>query len=152
MEIAGGGVGDYHLDGKSILPIINGESGFERDAIYLHSPLYIPHYDKTPSSLIRTDDYKLIYFHGDSVHESDFNKIIPGERYELYRISDDISEQQDLSKEMPEKTAELKSKLHAWLKETGAKMPTRNPDFDPENWLYHPYARVDYNGEIIYNK
>lgn len=149
MEIAGGRVGSYHLDGKSILPLMDGRGGFEREAIYMHAPLYIPHYNKTPSSLIRTDEYKLIYFHGDSVQEANYKEIIPGERYELYRIRDDISEKHDLAKAMPEKTAELKAKLHAWLKETGALMPVLNPAFDPARWQYHTYSNVDYLGNIL---
>ena len=146
MEIAGGDAGTHHLDGQSILPLMDGRGGFERDAIYMHTPLYIPHYDKTPTSLIRTDDYKLIYFHGDYLHEDDFDTIIPGERYELYRINDDISEQNNLAEAMPEKTEELKAKLHAWLKETGAKMPVLNPDFDPDNWGFKTSGKVDYMG------
>ena len=149
MEIAGGDVGDYHLDGKSILPLIDGRGGFEREALYMHLPLYIPHYNKTPSSLVRTDDFKLIYFHGDSVDEADYKQIIPGERYELYRIVDDLSEQNDLASAMPEKVAELKAKLDAWLEETGAQMPIENPDFDPENWLAATSRKVDYAGEVV---
>ena len=149
MEIAGGSVGSYQLDGKSILPLMDGRGGFEREALYMHLPLYIPHYNKTPSSLIRTDEYKLIYFHGDSVQEENFKKIIPGERYELYRIREDISEKHDLAQALPEKTAELKAKLHAWLKATGAQMPVLNPDFKPNDWTYHTYSNVDYRGMII---
>jgi uncharacterized sulfatase len=149
MEIAGGSVGGYHLDGKSILPLMDGRGGFEREAIYMHTPLYIPHYNKTPSSLIRTDEYKLIYFHGDSVQEDDYKMIIPGERYELYRIREDISEKHDLAKAMPAKTAELKAKLHAWLKATGAQMPVLNPDFDPARWQYKTSSSVDYLGNIV---
>lgn len=149
MEIAVGDAGSHHLDGASILPLIDGRGGFDRDAIYMHTPLYIPHYKKTPSSLIRTDDYKLIYFHGDYLHESDYDKVIPGERYELYRINEDISEQNNLAEAMPEKTAELKAKLHAWLEETGAQMPVINPDFDLDNWQFRTSARVDYQGNVI---
>ncbi len=149
MEIAGGSVGGHQLDGKNILPLVDGRGGFEREAIYMHSPLYIPHYNKTPSSLIRTDEYKLIYFHGDSVHEDDYKKIILGERYELYRIREDISEARDLAAALPEKTAELKAKLHAWLRETGAQMPVPNPNFDPAKWQYHTYSQVDHLGNIV---
>ena len=149
MEIARGNVSGYHLDGKSLLPLTNGKGGFEREAIYLHAPLYVPHYNKTPSSVIRTDDFKLIYFHGDYVHEDDYQKIISGERYELYRIREDISETRDLANALPEKTAELKTKLHAWLKETGAQMPVLNPRFDPNKWKQSIYSNVDYRGVII---
>lgn len=149
MEIAGGDAGSHHLDGVSILPLMDGRGGFDRAAIYMHTPLYIPHYNKTPSSLIRTDDYKLIYFHGDYLHENDYKTVIPGERYELYRINEDISEQQNLTDAMPEKTAELKAKLHAWLEETGAQMPVINPDFDPDGWQFKTSSRLDYQGNVI---
>ena len=75
--------------------------------------------------------------------------MIPGERYELYRINEDISEQNNLAEAMPEKTAELKAKLHAWLEETGAQMPVINPDFDLDNWQFRTSARVDYQGNVI---
>ena len=61
-----------------------------------------PHYIKTPSSLVRTDDYKLINFYGDYLHESDYKTVIPGEHYELYRINEDISGQENLANAMPE--------------------------------------------------
>ena len=128
---------------------MDGRGGFDRAAIYMHTPLYIPHYNKTPSSLIRTDDYKLIYFHGDYLHENDYKTVIPGERYELYRINEDISEQENLTDAMPEKTAELKAKLHAWLEETGAQMPVINPDFDPDGWQFKTSSRLDYQGNVI---
>ena len=83
------------------------------------------------------------------MQENDYKKIIPGERYELYRLRDDISEKHDLAQALPEKTAELKAKLHAWLKETGAQMPVLNPAFDPEKWQYHTYSNVDFSGKII---
>ena len=149
MEISGGSAGGHRLDGKSLLPLVDGRGSFEREAIYMHAPLYSPHYNKTPSSLIRTDEFKLIYFHGDSVQEADFKKIIPGERYELYRIREDISETRDLAASLREKTAELKAKLHAWLKETGAQMPVLNPNFDPAKWQDHTYSHVDHLGNII---
>ena len=75
--------------------------------------------------------------------------MIPGERYELYRINEDISEQENLADAMPEKTSSLKAKLHAWLEESGAQMPVINPDFDPDNWQFKTSSRVDYQGNVI---
>ena len=54
------------------------------------------------------------------------------DKYELYNIKEDISETNDLAGQMPEKVAELRKKLDVWLKETGAKMPVKNPDYKPE--------------------
>ena len=46
---------------------------------------------------------------------------------ELYDLSQDIGESQDLSEEMPEKAAELRDRLHAWREAVGAQMPTPAP-------------------------
>ena len=59
-------------------------------------------------------DYKLIEFYEDN-------------HVELYNLKDDISEQNDLSRKLPQKAEELRIKLHAWLKEVGARMPKPNP-------------------------
>ena len=55
----------------------------------------------------------------------------------------------NLADAMPEKTVELKSKLHAWLEETGAQMPVINPDFDPDNWQFKTSSRLDHQGNVI---
>ena len=75
--------------------------------------------------------------------------MILGERYELYRINEDISEQKNLADTMPEKTAELKAKLLAWLEGAGAQMPVINPDFDSDNWQFRTSSRVDCQGNVI---
>ncbi|UCG49625.1 MAG: hypothetical protein JSU94_07560, partial [Phycisphaerales bacterium] len=64
---------------------------------------------------------------GGAVREGDYKLI---ERYdddsvELFNLADDLSEKHDLSGAMPEKAAELKSKLDLWLLESGAMMPQR---------------------------
>ncbi|HQE84745.1 MAG TPA: arylsulfatase, partial [Candidatus Hydrogenedentes bacterium] len=65
---------------------------------------------------VRAGDWKLIEFYQD-------------EKVELYNLSQDIGEQNDLSKVMPEKTQELLDLLHLWQRDIGAKMPTPNPQF-----------------------
>ncbi len=52
---------------------------------------------------------------------------------ELYNLKEDISEKNDLSKKMPEKVAELCKMLHDWRREVEARMPTLNPDYDPND-------------------
>jgi arylsulfatase A-like enzyme len=105
-----------HPDGVSIVPALKtGE--LERDTIYWH----YPHYHGStwaPGAALRAGKWKLIEFYetGD---------------VELYDLSNDLGEQQDLSKTNPEKKAELLARLHAWQKEVGAKMPTPNPNYDP---------------------
>jgi hypothetical protein len=55
-------------------------------------------------------DYKLINFYDD-------------DSVELYDVVNDLSEERDLSSQMPEVAAEMKADLAAWLKSSGAKMP-----------------------------
>lgn len=116
MNIIGAGGGANHiLDGRSILPLLQQEGELNRNAIYWHYPHY--HHSK-PAGAIRQGDYKLIEFFED-------------DRLELYNLKEDIGEEDNLVKKMPEKTAELQRKLVAWRKSVSAKMPTPNPDYDP---------------------
>jgi hypothetical protein len=41
---------------------------------------------------------------------------------------------------MSAKVEELRNRLHAWRKEVGAQMPTRNPNYDPSRPEYDPQA------------
>jgi arylsulfatase A-like enzyme len=97
-------------DGISLLPMLEDRSELERDSIYFHYPNYAFHKENRLGSAIRSRDFKLIkYYDDDSV--------------ELYNLKDDISESRDISKEMPDKTSQLRSKLEQWLWETNASQP-----------------------------
>lgn len=98
------------LDGESILPILRQTGKMEREAIYFHYPNYAFHGENRLGSAIRQGNYKLIHF---------YDK----DEVELYEVVNDLSETTDLAKEMPEKAAEMKANLQAWVKASGAKMP-----------------------------
>ena len=53
-------------------------------------------------------------------------------RDELYQIAQDPGEQKDLAAAQPERREALRKKLDAWLKETGARFPVKNPQYDPQ--------------------
>lgn len=111
------------LDGKSLLPILQG-----RDNILDDRPIFwhYPHYGNqggSPSGAIRQGKYKLIRFYETGSEE-------------LYDLSKDISEENDLIDKLPEVRNELSEKLSEWLKEVNASMPTENPGYDPENKPY----------------
>jgi arylsulfatase A len=117
------------VDGVSLVPLLRQTGKLQRDALFWHYPHY-QHYQlggTTPYSAIHAGDFKLIEFHDDT-------------RVELYNLRDDIGEQHDLSKEMPAKVDELRNRLHAWRKEVGAQMPTRNPNYDPSKPEHDPKA------------
>jgi arylsulfatase A-like enzyme len=117
---------DYHLDGESIVPLLNQKGDLKRDSIYFHFPAYLQSYKKgsgpwrtTPCGAIRKGDYKLIEFFEDGT-------------IELYNIKDDISESNDLAKKLPDKTKELYADLVKWRKAVNAPVPTeKNPMYVP---------------------
>jgi arylsulfatase A len=100
------------LDGCDLTPILRGSGDLGREAIYFHYPNYAFHGKNRLGGAIRAGRHKLILHYGD-------------DSAELYDLSADISETRDLSAALPAKTAELKGKLKAWLRDTGAKMPRR---------------------------
>jgi len=55
-----------------------------------------------------------------------------GNEFELYNLKQDIGEQNNLAKKMPEKTRELKELLANWRNEVNAQMLTPNPNYNPQ--------------------
>jgi arylsulfatase A len=105
------------MDGSSIAPVLHGAKRLKRDRIYFYYPHYSPQLGR-PSAAVRERDWKLIRFFEDG-HE------------ELYNLARDISEKDDLAQKEPATAKRLSGLLTAWLEETGAKLPTRNPNYDP---------------------
>ncbi len=146
-EMAGAGVRkDYKIDGESLYPLISGKGKFNREALYFHHPHYVPMYGKTPGSIVRKGDYKLIYYFGDYLntegveaeHRKLYGRLELGEKTELFNLKEDIGEETDISGDRPEKVKELMSLLRNWWDETNASLPIVNPDYDPDN----PFAET----------
>jgi arylsulfatase A-like enzyme len=104
------------LDGASLAGVLRGGS-LARDAIYWHYPHYHPG-GATPSSAVRSGPWRLVHFYED-------------DRSELYDLAADPGETIDLATKQPDKAAELRGRLDAWLADVGAQLPTPNPDADP---------------------
>jgi len=103
------------VDGCSLVPVLRDPTAtLDRDALFWHYPHYYE--TTTPVSAVRTRDWKLLEFFEDG-------------RTELYRVSDDIGEQRDLSREHPEIVRELHDRLRDWRADVDAQLPTPNPDF-----------------------
>ena len=90
---------------------------------------------------IREGDWKLIHWFGDYLDTTGFTpddkpygKLVVGPRTEIYNLREDPDETHNLTPERPKKTTQLTKALQAWLKRTGAKLPTPNPDFDERRW------------------
>ena len=117
---------DQHVDGQSLVPVLapNGsQSSPEKLAALKDRTLFwhYPHYGNQggePSSIIHKGDWKLISYYEDN-------------SMELYNVVNDIGEQTNVAMENPEITAQLRTDLDNWLRETEAAMPKINPKFDP---------------------
>ncbi len=72
-----------------------------------------------PHSAIRRGNWKLVQF-----YES--------KRVELYNLTADPYEQDDLSESSQVKTEELREALNRHLEKAGARLPTKNPDYEPK--------------------
>ena len=105
---------ENHMDGVSIVPSLKGQK-FERGKpLFWHSPTSRPYSTgDTDSSAVRIGNYKLLeWYNADHV--------------ELYDLSKDIGEQNDLSEKNPEKTAEMLAVLHDWRKGINAHTREQN--------------------------
>ncbi len=121
---------DQPLDGVNLVPLFQGRPSVEPRALYWHFPAYLqsysrnneqrdPLYRSRPCSLIRLGDWKLHEYFEDG-------------GLELYNLRDDIGEQNNLAKLMPDKAKELHDELIRWRKTIGAPVPTEsNPNYDP---------------------
>jgi arylsulfatase A len=146
MEIASGTVkAEQRLDGVSLVPLLLQTGNIQRDAIYSHHPEYVIAFAKTPCSMIRKGDFKLIHYFGDYLDPTGCEpkvgtlsgRFILGTKNELFNLAEDPSEQRDLSEERPEKVAELMADLRAWWKDTDAQFPRPNPNMDRSKWIWN---------------
>lgn len=119
VEAAQGTLPEHQtIDGLSLLPLFaDPESRLDRAAIHWHFPHY--HHDR-PASAIRERNWKLIEYLDDS-----------GD-LELYDLSKDLGEVQNLVGQQKDKAADLQAKLQSWRSKVIARMPIANPSFDPQ--------------------
>lgn len=112
LEIAGAAKSESRtaVDGRSLLPLLRGESVQPHESLFWHYPHYWNGGKVSPYSVARVGDWKLIRFYETNTEE-------------LYDLKNDLSETADQAAAKPEKRKELSTRLDAWLKEVGAQMP-----------------------------
>ena len=117
---------DQHVDGKSLVPILKGETDSVAVKTLKGRRLFwhYPHYGNQggdPSSIIRHGDWKLIFYHVDA-------------SMELYNVKDDVGEHKNVAVENATITNRLQEELDRWLQETEARMPIVNANFDDKQF------------------
>ncbi len=120
-ELAGISEIPKYVDGKSIVPLLlqpEKEQDDER-SLFWHYPHFSNQLGR-PAGSVRLGDFKLVelYESGD---------------LELYNLKEDISESNDLSKKMIEKTSEMYQLLVNWRESVNAQMPVPNPNNKTSN-------------------
>ena len=91
------------VDGRSLLPLLQGEPAGHRDAIMLSEATW------QAKRGIRTNEWKFIRSYDPGVY--------PRDDVELYRLADDPDEQHNVALDHPEVVAQMEALLDTWLAE-----------------------------------
>ncbi|MBD3631064.1 sulfatase [Cyclobacterium sp.] len=132
----------YVLDGRSIVPLLNGEKTLNREALFWHFPAYLQSYEgmkkesrdtlfrSRPVSVIRKGDWKLLQFHEEWVLDGGRENLMENNAVELYNLATDIGETKNLSAVETDKRDELLDDLINWQEEIDAPIPSEaNPKY-----------------------
>ena len=110
-------------DGKSMVPLLMGEQELDRETIYWHFPHYSNHGNQSPGGAVRSRDFKLLeYYENNTV--------------QLFNLSEDPGEQNDLSAKEPERVNKLRLLLTNWRNKVNAKMMFPNSEYDASAVIY----------------
>lgn len=118
LEMAGAAdVPGHTIDGVSLVPLLERSGTIDRPVLFWHYPHY-SNSGSTPMGAIRKGPWKLLEFFEDS-------------HVELYNLETDPAETTDLAETDSRRARSMRAELAAWRDSVGAKLPTKNPDFDP---------------------
>lgn len=111
------------VDGFSLVPLLRGEAMpvLEERPLFWYNVTHGITDEGTPFqpvAAVRKGSWRLI---------KNFGKPL-----ELYDLSTDVGESNNLAASHPEKAAELEKILDSWLVDTGVVVPTQNPSYDPD--------------------
>lgn len=110
------------VEGGSFKSILLGSPSADvqrRDPVLVfHWPHYQHQKHSVPDTTILMDGWKLHYWWETG-------------SVQLFHLDEDLGESEDVIGRFPERAVEMKRRLHAYLKEVRAQVPTPNPNFDP---------------------
>lgn len=113
IAAATGATIDHEIDGVSLLPILKG-GAVERGPLYWHYPHYA-NQGGFPGGVVMMGDNKLLLRYEDG-------------KVQLYDVSNDPGEEEDLASSNPELVAAMKTKLYAWLESQDAHFLRPRPE------------------------
>jgi arylsulfatase A-like enzyme len=144
LDAAGAAPGK-DLDGESLLPLLQEKGPLKRESIFWHFPGYLDNpvlrgreidvragFRSRPVSVIRKGEWKLHLFHEEWILDGGRGALASNNAVELYHMTTDIGERENLAGKETAKRDELLDDLLAWHKSVGAKLATEpNPAYDP---------------------
>ena len=106
---------DRDFDGISLVPVLasGGKKHLDRESLYWHFPHY--RHARGPYSIVRKGDWKMIKWYEGLI--------------ELYDLSNDLSETNNLASDQAETVTRLEADLQAELNRVDAKLPRPNARF-----------------------
>ena len=118
------------LDGQNILPLLAGEK-IKNRPLYWHFPIYLGAYDQKNDDgrdpIFRTRPGSTMVFENWKLHH-----YFEDDALELYDLSNDLGERNNLAKINPKKAEDLYKMLDEWRNQLNAPIPTElNPEYDP---------------------
>ncbi|HET6604284.1 MAG TPA: sulfatase [Xanthomonadaceae bacterium] len=130
-----------HLDGHSLAAVLRGQDREPRPVFSLF-PHYIEATGNLPNVSVRSGRWKLYRFFFDGDGQAD--------RFELYDLEADLGETRNLALERPEVVEVLASRIDAYLRDTGALLPARNPDYRPgAAWVAGGHGQLHQQGDEL---
>jgi len=122
MELAGSSPSE-EMDGRSLLPLMNGEDVLLHDDLYLSftclgvNDIYEPY----PIRAVVTEKYKLIRYLNHEIDPPKGSEVLKVPEYELFDLSKDPSELVNLyeDKAYTAIRADMENRLHIWTLEVG---------------------------------
>lgn len=130
MNVIGMADDESKYDGLNLIPILEGKKDTLLRPLFWHFPVYLQAYKKNenenrdplfrtrPGSAVRYGEWKLHYYFEEN-------------EMELYNLTKDIGERNNLAIKRPEKLKEMFYYLKKWWDTTNAPLPTLvNPEFE----------------------
>ncbi len=109
---------NQHVDGESLLPLLVEKKNLPDRDIVVHFPHYT--HATGPFASIIYKNWKLIRYYNNTSGE-----------YELFNLSDDPFEQNNLVNESPDRFSEMKRRLTAWQASANTFAPLENTAYTP---------------------
>jgi arylsulfatase A-like enzyme len=119
------------IDGYSFAPALKGKTGGKREDIFIHFPHNVAITEQRVSTIYRQDQWKLYCTHHAGENGTDL--------IELYNLSEDISEKNDLAPSERNRSQKMEQAMNAYFLKYKISRPPLNETYDktqfpPKEW------------------